>query len=349
MELSKELIEWYRSHRRPLPWRETKEPYRIWLSEVILQQTRVEQGLRYYESFLKRFPTVQSLAEASEEEVLRMWQGLGYYTRARNLHRTARHIAYERNGSFPAGSEELKELRGVGPYTAAAIASFSFGERTPVVDGNVERVIARVEGMEEPVNTTKGKRKVKAFASEWMEDADPATFNQAIMEFGALHCTPKTPDCQHCPFKGVCRAFREGKVEEVPVKRKNKKQRDRYFNYLYLRNEDGIVLEQRKGKDIWQQLYQLPLVETESALEEQEFRERYLPSPPFDEQRTPRSLKLKAEKRHILSHQRIHAKFWELPLPEKVWPRHWFQVREEELERYALPKLIENFLGSIFK
>ncbi|MFB6257212.1 MAG: A/G-specific adenine glycosylase [Flavobacteriales bacterium] len=344
MDFNKGLIEWYRTYRRDLPWRKTREPYRIWLSEVILQQTRVEQGSRYYEAFLHRFPTIQDLADASEEEVLNMWQGLGYYTRARNLHRTARYIAYERNGEFPSEFEELLGLRGIGPYTAAAIASFSFGQRTPVVDGNVERVIARLHGVEEAVNSNKGKRRIQRLASDLMGTADPGVFNQAIMEFGALQCTSKNPACGTCPFQNDCRAFWNGKAEFLPIKRKGKKQRHRYFNYLYLRNEEGTVLEKRTEKDIWQHLYQLPLIESEYPVRERELREQFLPCPPFYGT-LPSSLELEAEFRHTLSHQRIHARFWRIPIPEKDWPEGWIQVSEEELAEFALPRLIERFLS----
>lgn len=343
MAISERLVEWYRGHRRELPWRKTNEPYRIWLSEVILQQTRVEQGLRYYEAFLERFPDVRDLADASEEEVLRMWQGLGYYTRARNLHRTARYIAYERDGEFPREFEELRGLRGIGPYTAAAIASFSFGKRTPVVDGNVERVIARLYEVEEAVNAQKGKKRVNELADLTMGEADPAEFNQAIMEFGAVQCVPKNPDCPNCPIKGQCRAYQSGKVEALPVKKKGRKARQRYFNYLYLRNEEGPVLEQRRERDIWQNLFQLPLIETNSPVGEKELREGALPSPPFYDNSA--KLELVAEERHTLSHQRIHARFWKAPLPEADWPESWFQVSEEALDRYAFPRLIERFLG----
>ncbi len=288
---------------------------------------------------------MRSLADASEEEVLKMWQGLGYYTRARNLHRTAREIAYERNGHFPTEMEELRSLKGVGPYTAAAIASFCFGKRTPVVDGNVERVVARLYGIEEAVNTTQGKKKVQESVSEMMGNADPSTFNQAIMEFGALHCTPKDPGCSECPFQNRCKAFQEGKVKHLPVKRKGKKQRDRYFNYLYLRNENGIVLEQRKAKDIWQHLFQLPLIESKEPLTEKDLRLSFLPSPPFQRGKEYDPLEFKAEYRHTLSHQKIHARFWSAPLPEKEWPKGWFQVQERELNEHAFPRLIERFLG----
>lgn len=345
MDFSKRLIEWYQACRRELPWRKTQEPYRIWLSEIILQQTRVEQGLRYYEAFLERFPNVHHLAEASEEEVLKMWQGLGYYTRARNLHRTARYIAWERNGEFPSNFEGLRGLQGVGPYTAAAIGSFCFGLRTPVADGNVERVIARIKGLEEPVNTTKGKRRVQELASEMMEDAEPGAFNQAIMEFGALHCTPKNPDCKNCTFKKECEAYRTGKTEALPVKRKGKGQRNRYFNYLYLRNEDGVVLEQRREKDIWQHLYQLPLIESKGPLKEAELRKDQLPAALFSKMKGKQELVLQGEYRHALSHQKIHARFWSAPVPKEEWPGAWFQVPARDLRLYAFPRLIERFLG----
>jgi A/G-specific adenine glycosylase len=345
MDFAKGLKDWYQEHRRDLPWRRTTEPYKIWLSEVILQQTRIEHGIRYYRAFLERFPSVHHLAEASEEEVLKMWQGLGYYTRARNLHHTARYISRERAGEFPEEFDSIRGLKGVGPYTAAAIASFCFGQRTPVVDGNVERVLARLEGIEEPVNSNSGKKRIREIASEKIDPEDPATFNQAIMEFGAIHCTPRTPACGTCPFQDDCTAFQKGKVEELPVKRKGKAPRDRYFNYLYLRNENGIVLEQRRERDIWQHLYQFPLIESKELLDGKGLRDRHLPDPPFGSSKGPLRLELEAEYRHTLSHQRIHARFWRVPLPEKGWPEEWVQVREEDLEHYAFPRPIERFLS----
>lgn len=343
MNINEGLIEWYRAHRRDLPWRRTKDPYRIWLSEVILQQTRVEQGGRYYEAFLERFPTVHHLAQATEEEVMKLWQGLGYYNRARNLHRTARHISQNRNGEFPEGFEALRGLNGVGPYTAAAIASFAFGQKEVVVDGNVERFIARLFGIEEAVNSAAGKRKVHEQAEKLMEGTDPAEFDQALMEFGALHCTPKTPSCESCPFQAECVAYREEKVDQLPVKRKGRKARDRYFNYLYLRNDEGTVLEKRTGKDIWQNLYQLPLIESERPIEATELSKGQLPKPPFREKE--RSVEFLAEYRHILSHQRIHARFWQARIPERNWPESWTLVSDDGIGEYAFPKLIERFLN----
>jgi len=267
MHFSKKILEWYAINKRELPWRSTREPYNIWLSEVILQQTRVAQGLPYYNKFVKAFPTVFDLAGASEEQVLKLWQGLGYYSRARNMHFTAKQVVNEYGGMFPDSYSGLLKLKGVGDYTASAIASICFDEKVPVVDGNVYRVLSRFFGVDLPINSTKGVKYFKELATEVMSDTNIRDYNQGIMEFGAIQCSPKKPLCLHCPINERCRALLQNRVLELPVKLKKGKIKNRYFNYLVFLDKDGkTMLEQRKGKGIWQNLYQFPLVESSVEL-----------------------------------------------------------------------------------
>jgi A/G-specific adenine glycosylase len=265
MPFAKLLIKWYLQYHRDLPWRKTQIPYFIWLSEIMLQQTRVAQGLPYFLTFVKCFPKVENLAEAHEEQVLKLWQGLGYYSRARNLHKTAQHIAFELGGKFPDNYADLLKLKGVGDYTAAAIASFSYNEAVPVVDGNVFRVLARYFDIETDIASASARKEFAALAFELMPKDNPAQFNQAIMEFGALQCVPKNPDCSICPLNAGCVALQKNKVALLPVKSKKAKPRNRYFNYLVFSDEnDQTVIVKRTAKGIWHNLYEFPLIETEN-------------------------------------------------------------------------------------
>lgn len=256
------LIDWYRRHKRDLPWRDITDPYRIWLSEVILQQTRVQQGLPYYERFVSRFPTVQDLAAATEQDVLRLWQGLGYYSRARNMHHTARVVVEKWGGAFPTRYADLLQLKGVGTYTAAAIASFSSGEAVAVVDGNVFRVLARVFGLAEDIASPKGKKAFQQLATELLPATQAAEYNQAIMEFGTLHCKPQNPDCMFCIFSADCEARRTGRQEELPIKLKKIVRKTRFFHYFVLEYDGKLLMSQRPAGDIWQGLYDFPMVES---------------------------------------------------------------------------------------
>ncbi len=247
-----------------MPWRETSDPYCIWLSEIMLQQTRIEQGLPYYLAFTNAYPSIFDLANASEEEVLKLWQGLGYYSRARNLHATAKYIAFELNGKFPETYEGLLKLKGVGDYTASAIASISYNEPVAVVDGNVYRVLSRYFDIDTPINSTAGIKEFKLLAKELLDKEDPATYNQAIMEFGALQCKPQSPLCNTCPLSASCLALKNNKISMLPVKLKKGKIKKRYFNYLVFQSEENkTILEKRSGKGIWEGLYQFPLIETD--------------------------------------------------------------------------------------
>jgi len=326
---SLQIQKWYTENHRDLPWRHTRSPYFIWLSEVILQQTRVDQGMSYYQKFCTLFPSVTDLALASEQEVLSAWQGLGYYSRARNLHKTARHIHKFLNGEFPDNYTELLKLPGIGPYTAAAIASFAFREPKAVVDGNVYRVLSRFLGIKTPIDTTTGKKEFQLIAEELLDRANPDSHNQAIMEFGALLCTPKKPNCATCPLTESCLAYSANTVTDYPVKARKTAVRPRYFHYLIGPEKDAILLQQRTGKDIWENMYQLPLIESEAVPE-------ILGS-------------LNAEKisttTHQLSHQKIYATFWQIPT--SLNPDEYLNsqsVARDAIGDYPLPRLIDRFL-----
>ena len=335
------LKKWYDENKRDLPWRKTKDPYAIWLSEIILQQTRVRQGISYYLKILEHFPDVSSLARASEQEVLSLWQGLGYYSRARNLHKAA-HVIAGNSGKFPDSYEELIKLPGIGPYTAAAIASFAFDLPHAVMDGNVMRVMARLYAIDLPINTGNAQAVIREKLDFLFDRNDAGIFNQAIMEFGALHCTISSPGCPACPFSEHCQAFRMGRTDEIPCKEKKGKRRKRYFNYLVLENEDEVVLRKRKGKDIWENLYDFPMLE---STEEEE-----LVLGRFSEELVPYAHTAVGKSeliRHVLSHQDIMAKFWRYKVENltELALNDWEVIRKRDLENYPLPKLIENYLN----
>lgn len=344
-EISARLLGWYDTHSRELPWRTTRNPYYIWISEVILQQTRVAQGYDYFVRFIERFPTVEDLAEAAEDEVMRMWQGLGYYSRARNLHHAARQIVTM--GGFPTTYDAIRSLKGVGDYTAAAIASFAFDEPKAAVDGNVCRVWSRVFGIGEAVDSVRGKRIIVETAQALLPAQYAAKYNQAAMEFGALQCVPRNPDCTVCPLMHKCVAHAEGRVEELPVKAHRTKVSPRYFSYLFIHNGEEVLLHKRTADDIWHNLYELPLVETQ----EETTVDTLLATPEFSAWQSliPNYIyrgRVEGIK-HVLSHRVIHASFDELevqgPLP---CPGDYIVVAMDELDRYALPRLVERYLKS---
>jgi len=306
-----QLINWYEHHKRDLPWRNTTDPYKIWLSEIVLQQTRVAQGLPYYEAFVNQYPTVFDLAEASETEVLRLWQGLGYYSRARNLHACAQTVVKDHNGKFPQDFEGLLKLKGIGRYTAAAIASFAFEQPNAVVDGNVYRVLSRIFGMENDISSTNGPKIFESKANELLDPARPSSFNQAIMEFGAIQCSPKSPSCVLCPFSSTCFAYNHNCIDVLPVKTKKVKVSKRYFTYVVFRAGDLFCLKERGKKDVWQGLYDFHLLEAKeiqdienviSLLNELGLRNCELGT-------------LSKIYEHVLTHQRIFANFVEVKLP----------------------------------
>ena len=318
------LLKWFRENGRELPWRQTRDPYAIWLSEIILQQTQVKQGWDYWERFMRRWPTVEALAETTEDEVLREWQGLGYYSRARNLHYAAKQIVAL--GHFPDTIEEIKQLKGVGDYTAAAIGSIAFGLPAAVVDGNVYRVLSRHFGIDTPINTTEGKKVFTALAQSLLPPQEASAYNQAIMDFGAIQCTPQSPRCIACPLMETCSAFREGRVGELPVKQKTLKVKERHLTYIYVRCEGETAIHRRGPGDIWQGLWEPWLVE----------------------QVPVGALLIRQGVKHVLTHRTIYTDFYLLEVGEKpALPPDYIWIKETELDRYAVPRLIEILLESL--
>jgi A/G-specific adenine glycosylase len=346
-KFSEVIIDWYHQNQRDLPWRKTTNPYKIWLSEVILQQTRVVQGLPYYIAFTTKFPTVYDLANASEDEVLFTWKGLGYYSRARNLHKTAKIVANEFKGVFPNTYLELLNLKGVGEYTAAAIASFCFNEPVPVVDGNVYRVLSRVFDIVTPIDSGIGKKTFKALANELIDNINPAIFNQAIMEFGALQCVPKNPNCEVCPLLFNCQARSNNTVINLPVKSKKLIKKNRYFNYLILENNNKWAVNQRNDKDIWANLFEFPMIETSMEVDSKEALKLHLLAGEFFEFNLISKTTLQ---KHLLTHQNIYYCFWkiqviEFPINHSIQNIKWFS--KQELSQLAIPKLLENYLSKL--
>jgi A/G-specific adenine glycosylase len=340
MSFSTKIEKWYAANKRDLPWRSTRDPYKIWLSEIMLQQTRVAQGLPYYLKFLTEFPTVWQLAAANEKKVLKLWQGLGYYSRARNMHATARFVANELQGQFPDTYGGLIKLKGIGDYTASAIASVCFDRREPVVDGNVYRVLARYFGVDTPIDSPAGITRFKDLAREVMPASSPGEYNQAIMEFGATMCTPARPGCDICPLSNGCAARSLGMVSSLPVKRRKPPVKKRYFNYLVPLDADrNTHLKQRGEKGIWQQLYEFPLLESEVSLDENTLRER-IPEPytSFDNLRL--ELVNTKEIVHKLSHQHLYTRFWVLELDGSLKEG----IPVENLDSYPVPVLIADFI-----
>ena len=339
------LLNWYSKHKRELPWRETREPYKIWLSEIILQQTRVDQGLEYYNRFLQTFPDVFKLADAELEEVLLLWQGLGYYSRARNLHKAAKQILIDFNGKFPDNYTDLKKLKGVGDYTAAAVASFAFLEAIPVVDGNVFRVLSRLFANETAIDTLKGKKAFTDLAMKIMNTKEPDTHNQAMMELGALVCLPRSPKCLDCPLQDFCEANKLGIQEKLPVKQGKTKQRNRYFTFYILSYKEQIIIEQRTKKDIWQGLYQFPLIESKTPLSNEELFQKFTGLLKLPEEVNCNILHVSDSIKHILSHQVIYAKFVHLESSTPLNASNGqIVINKENSIDYAFPRLITRYL-----
>ena len=343
------LLQWFQENGRDLPWRQTRDPYAIWLSEIILQQTQVKQGWEYWERFMRRWPTVEALAAATEDEVLREWQGLGYYSRARNLHYAARQIV--EMGSFPNTLEGIKQLKGVGDYTAAAIGSIAFDLPVAVVDGNVYRVLSRYFGIDTPINTTEGKKLFAALAQDQLlpalnrEGMGAGLYNQAIMDFGAIQCTPQSPKCADCPLMESCEAFRTNRVQQLPVKLKTLKIRERHLIYIYIRYKGQTAIHRRGPGDIWQGLYEPLLLEV--SKKEQEVRDLLKASgilSPLTTHLSP----LKENVKHVLTHRVLYADFYLLEVNEKpTLPADYIWIPEADIDNYALPRLIEILLDSL--
>ncbi|MBG6186480.1 A/G-specific adenine glycosylase [Flavobacterium sp. CAN_S2] len=341
MIFSNLLIQWYLQNKRDLPWRNTTDPYPIWLSEIMLQQTRVAQGMPYFLSFTTAYPNVFDLAKANEEQVLKLWQGLGYYSRARNLHKTAQHIAFDLSGIFPATYNDLLKLKGVGEYTAAAIASFSYNEAVPVVDGNVFRVLSRYFDIDTDIAQASAKKEFAALAFELMPKDNPATFNQAIMEFGALQCVPKSPNCGICVFNESCAALQKNKVDQLPVKSKKLKVRNRYFNYMVVADEnDNTIIQKRTDKGIWHNLYEFPLMETEKE-EDFDCVSEAVQSEYFKDNTVISMLEYNEKSIiHKLSHQHLHIKFWKVKIEGTIENG----IDAETLKTFPFPIVIHNFI-----
>ena len=345
MNFSNSLIQWYLNHKRDLPWRNTQNPYPIWLSEIMLQQTRVAQGTPYFLSFLAAFPTVFDLANASEEQVLKLWQGLGYYSRARNLHKTAQHIAFECDGVFPNSYSELLKLKGIGEYTAAAIASFAYKEVVPVVDGNVFRVLSRYFDIETDIAQASAKKEFSALALELIPKNSPDVFNQAIMEFGALQCVPKNPTCSECIFNSSCLALKNNKISQLPVKNKKTKVTKRYFNYLIFSDINGkIPIQKRTEKGIWHNLYEFPLVEGLETTSESEIID-LISNQKIISNKIAKIKLCNSEKIiHKLSHQHLYINFWEVNVSGVI--EDGFELNQ--LKTFPFPIVIYNFIESYF-
>ncbi len=342
MDFSAELVKWYNDNKRDLPWRHTTNAYIIWLSEVILQQTRVEQGLPYFNRFVEAYPTVSDFAAADENEVLRLWQGLGYYSRGRNMLKTARIVQQEYDGKFPTKYDELIKLTGIGEYTAAAISSFAANEGRAVVDGNVNRVIARYFGINEPINSTAGKKIFQSTANNLLNKKNPALHNQAMMEFGAMLCKPKNPACGICPVRVGCYAFTHNATTALPVKINKVKIKQRYFNYFLIADGDTILMNKRAENDIWANMYDLPMIETAA------------PSMLDELLITPDAVKYFGDnikvtgvselKKHVLTHQHLYIRFINLAIqPIEVRPNLVF-IKVENLRKLPLPKPVFIFL-----
>ena len=341
------LRKWYLKNRRELPWRETSDPYLIWLSEIMLQQTRVEQGLPYWVSFTSTFPTISDLAKAPEEQIMRMWQGLGYYSRARNLHAAAKQVATEHNGRFPSNYKNIRTLKGIGDYTAAAIASFSFNLPHAVVDGNVYRFLSRFFGIETPIDSTEGKKIFAELAEKLLDRKEPGLHNQAIMEFGAMQCKPANPYCEACPFAIECIALKNKQVNILPVKSKKTKVRDRHFHFIIIHDGTKTIVSKRVLKDIWQGLYQFPLIETEGkkSLNPEtaiSFAKEVLGNDNLA------LIKKSSQIKHLLSHQTLHCYFWWMSaenLNKKKALAGYEVININHLDNIGMPQLIVKYLS----
>jgi len=349
MKISKILLEWYKKNARNLPWREGKDPYRTWLSEIIFQQTRIEQGLSYYQAFTSAFPDLASLASASEQEVLRLWQGLGYYSRARNLLETAQVIQNKYKGRFPDNYKDLLRLKGVGPYTAAAIASIAFNEAVAAVDGNVIRVISRLYALDLPVDSTEGKKLIQDLANELIDTKSPGDFNEAMMDLGAMICTPRNPDCRSCPLQASCMGLEEGFPVRYPLKQKKTQVRERWLHYFHIETADHLLLKERTDADIWKGLFDFPLIECNKPCSEEDLLPE-LPALLGLDTATLNGIKRTSELKHQLSHQVLHIRFFSLTIPDS--DLHAVQgtrlIEKAALDNYPLPVVIYNYINKVW-
>ena len=334
--ITTELLQWFLVNKRDLPWRKTKDSYFIWLSEIIFQQTRISQGIDYYRRFVDKYPDIYSLAAASEDEVLKLWQGLGYYSRARNMLKTARQIVKEYKGIFPTEFKELIKLKGIGEYTASVILSISFDKPFAVIDGNVKRLISRLYNIHDFIDVPAGQNKIRLKVDKLIDYKHPGDFNEAMMDFGAMLCIPQNPDCNNCPLQKYCIAFEKGTMNVLPLKSPKKENRKRFFHYFFIRTEKGILLKQRTQRDIWHNLFDFPMIELSKG--ENLYKEHLISYFSVE----AKSFRLIHEIKHKLTHQELSLNFYEVTF--NLVPAGFLNVSYAELNLYAVPKPIENFL-----
>ena len=348
LEISKLLINWYEINKRSLPWRETNDPYKIWISEIVLQQTRVAQGLDYYFRFIKRFPSVESLAESSQEEVLKEWQGLGYYSRARNLHSAAKTVVSMFNGVIPNTHKEVISLKGIGEYTAAAILSIAYNKPYAVVDGNVNRVLSRLFAIDTPIDTSFGKKQFAKLAKDLLDIECPGTHNQALMEFGALHCTPTQPGCKSCPIGHLCVAKQINKQAHFPVKDKKTKITKRHFHYFRIVDNEYTFLNKRVENDIWKNMYDFPLIETDKDMTFVDLSETSAFKALFNDSDASFFIN-QMQVKHVLTHQHIYASFHEVTVTKTAssFQNNFLKVKNEDVHKYPISRLIHRYLERI--
>ena len=339
--MTREIIKWYQIHKRNLPWRKTKDPYKIWVSEIILQQTQIKTGINYYLKFLKHFPTIKVLANSSENHVLTIWEGLGYYNRALNMLYTAKTVQNELDGVFPSIYDKLINLKGIGEYTAAAISSICADEERAVLDGNVYRVLSRVHNIKEVVGTISAKKLFQKTANKFLYKENPGIYNQAIMDFGAIQCTKHKPKCESCPLQNQCFAYKNDLIHERPIRKKSKKKKIRYFNYLFFNSKTKFIIQQRSRLDIWSKLFEFPLIESKSELIEKEIRKHQICT--FLKVHTINQLKVI----HQLSHQQLNITFWNIVV--KKIPNEFQSISYKEILNTAFPRPIKKYLESKYK
>ena len=340
--MTNKIIQWYNINKRDLPWRKTKDPYKIWVSEIILQQTQIKKGTSYYLKFIDSFPDVKSLSQSSDTKILNIWQGLGYYNRALNMLHTARHVMKYHHGVFPNQYNELIKLKGIGEYTASAISSICNDESKAVLDGNVSRVLSRVYNVSKAIDSTEGKKELQTIAIKLLPSSNTGEYNQAIMDFGAIQCVKYNPKCGICPIMNKCIAFQKNTIATRPVKRKKIKTKSRHLNYLYIFANNKFILQQRGTNDIWQKMYELPIIESNSTLKINKLRNHN-----FLQQFNVQSIKKDLSMKHPLSHQILHIVFWHISVQNIQ--AHFHMISHEEISKYPIPRPLERYFEIKYK